>query len=299
MDISLDQVRVMLAVVEHGSFSGAGRALNRAQSAVTYAVQSLEDSLGVVLFDRTGYRPALTEAGRVLLAGARRLAEEAGAFQVQARGIAGGLEPELTLVVDALFPLPPLLEALRAFNRHYPETPTRLYVEPLRVAVGLVLDGTCALGLLPVFTAEADTLAWLPLLDVELVPVAAPCHPLAALPGPIPPEEVRRHVQLVLTERSAGISGPDRGVLATRTWRLGDLSAKHAMLLAGLGWGNMPRHMVAEDLRQGRLHVLQPTEFVGKQLRLGMCVAHRTDGPLGPATQWMLEHLAAVSKAGA
>ncbi len=294
--ISLDQVRVMLAVVEHGSFSGAGRALNRAQSAVTYAVQSLEDGLGVMLFDRAGYRPVLTEAGRVLLAGARRLVEEAGALQAQARGIAGGLEAELTLVVDALFPLPPLLEALRAFNQCYPETPTRLYVEPLRVAVGLVLDGTCALGLLPVFAAETDTLAWLPLLDVDMIPVAAPCHPLAVVSGPIPPEEVRRHVQLVLTDRTAGVQGRDYGVLATRTWRLGDLGAKHAMLLAGLGWGNMPRHMVAEDLRQGRLRALQPTEFLGKQLRLGMGVAHRIDSPLGPATQWMVKHLTAAPR---
>ena len=66
----------MLAVVEEGSFSGAARRLNRAQSAVTYAVQRLEEELGAALFDRASYRASLTEAGRSLLPRARLIAEE-------------------------------------------------------------------------------------------------------------------------------------------------------------------------------------------------------------------------------
>src|SRR5579859_819835 len=100
---SFDQLQVMLAVVETGSFSAAARRLNRAQSAVTYAVQRLEEQLGTALFDRASYRPVLTEAGRALLPRAQRIADELRSLCEQAQGIAAGLEPELTLVVEAMF----------------------------------------------------------------------------------------------------------------------------------------------------------------------------------------------------
>src|SRR3712207_2284264 len=103
--LSLDQFQVFAAVVDEGSFSAAARRLNRAQSAVTYAIQKLEEQSGAELFDRSAYRPALTEAGRALLPRVRRILEEVDAFRTQARGISGGLEPELSMVVDAMFPM--------------------------------------------------------------------------------------------------------------------------------------------------------------------------------------------------
>lgn len=290
--LTLDQVRVLLAVVEHGSFSGAARALGRAQSAVTHAVQRLEDQLGLALFDRAGYRPALTEAGLALLPRARRLVDEAAGLGSQALAIAGGLEAELTLVVEALFPMQRLVDALHAFSQRHPTVATRIYVEALGAATALVLDGTCALGLLPEFFSESEALERRSLFPVELVPVAAPSHPLARIDGPVPPDTLRAHVQLVLTDRSGLTGARDHGVLASRTWRLGDLGAKHAMLRAGLGWGNMPRHTVADDLATGRLRVIRP-EVSPAPARLLMCAATRRGHPPGPATRWLAARLAA------
>ena len=62
--VTIDQLRVFRQVAESGSFSAAARHMHRAQSAVTYAVQKLEDQVGTPLFDRGGYRPVLSEAGR-------------------------------------------------------------------------------------------------------------------------------------------------------------------------------------------------------------------------------------------
>lgn len=296
--ISLDQVQVLVAVVDQGSFSAAARALNRPQSAITYAVQKLEGRVGVTLFDRSAYRPVLTEAGRALLPRARRVAEEMGAFHAQVRGIAGGLEAELALVVDALFPMQRVLEALHAFSQHFPSVSTRLYVEGLGASTSLVLDGRCTLGLLATVFSASDLLTRVPLLTVALVPVTAPSHPLAQMTSPIPPEMLREHVQLVLTDKSALPGSRDHGVLATRTWRVGDLGAKHAMLLAGLGWGNMPAHVVEEDIRLGRLRVIHPAELStgGGTVSLQMCAAYRTDCSPGPAVRWMIEYLASANQ---
>src|SRR5688500_10537026 len=114
--ITIDQLRVFRQVVETGSFSAAARAMHRAQSAVTYAVQKLEEQVGSALLDRIGYRPVLSEAGRALLPRAERIHEELAAFKAQARPIAGGLEPEVSIVVDPLYSTSRLMRVLAEFH---------------------------------------------------------------------------------------------------------------------------------------------------------------------------------------
>ena len=293
--LTLDQIQLFLAVADTGSFSKAAKQMSRAQSAVTYGIQKLEAQFGIPLFDRTTYRPALTEAGRALLPRARRIAEETNAFRDTARGLASGLEAELTIVLDSMFPMRAVVEALRAFTAKFPTVPPRVYVQPLGAAAELVLDGTCMIGLLPLIFSDFDLLKHFPLLTIDLIPVVAPDHPLAALEGPIDTHVLQQHVQLVLTDRSSLTSGRDQGVLSGRTWRLADLGAKHSMLLAGLGWGNMPSHLVQNDVAQGRLKVIQPVEFDWGGAQLVMCGAYLADHQLGPAGQWMIEHLSGMA----
>jgi DNA-binding transcriptional LysR family regulator len=293
--LTLDQIRVLLAVADTGSFSKAAKRLNRAQSAVTYGIQKLEAQLGIPLFDRTAYRPALTEAGRALLPRARRIVEDTEAFRDTARSLASGLEAELTVVVDSMFPMPAVVEALRAFTAKFPTVPPRIYVQSLGAAAELVLDGTCMIGLLQLAFSDIALLKRIPWLTIDLIPVVAPDHPLAALEGPIDTHLLQQHVQLVLTDRSSLTAGRDYGVLSGRAWRLADLGAKQSMLLAGLGWGNMPFHLVRDDIAQGRLKVIRPMEFEPKLAQLVMCGAYLADHQLGPAAQWMIEHLSAVA----
>ncbi len=289
--LTLDQIQIFLAVIDEGSFSKAAKKLNRAQSAVTYGVQKLEAQIGMPLFDRTAYRPILTEAGRTLLMRARRIAEEANAFRETAQSLASGLEAELTIVLDPMFPMPPVVEALRAFTEKFPTVPPRVYVQPLGAAAELVLDGTAMIGLLPLIFSDIAVFKNFPLLTIDLTPVVAPDHPLAAIEGPIQTHILQQYVQLVLTDRSALTAGHDYGVLSVRTWRLADLGAKQSMLLAGLGWGNMPSHMVADDIAKGRLKIIQPVEFDPRIAQLVMGCAYPADRRLGPVGQWMIRHL--------
>jgi DNA-binding transcriptional LysR family regulator len=295
--LTLDQLQIFLAIVDEGSFSKAAKKLNRAQSAVTYGIQKLEAQFDLPLFDRSAYRPELTEAGRTLLMRARRVCEEANAFRDTAHSLASGLEAELTIVLDSMFPMPALVEALRAFTVNFPSVPPRVYVQPLGAAVELILDGTAMIGLVPLFFSDIPPLKRFPLMTVELVPVVAPDHPLAAIEGTIETYELHKHVQLVLTDRSAVTAGRDYGVLSGRTWRLADLGAKQSMLLAGLGWGSMPTHLVEDDLAKGRLKIIRPAELDAATARLVMSGAYLADRRLGPAGRWMIAHLAAGSDA--
>ncbi|MCB8882380.1 LysR family transcriptional regulator [Acidisoma cellulosilytica] len=291
--LSLDQFLVFVTVAETGSFSAAARQLNRAQSAVTYAIQKLEDQLGVSLFDRSAYRPSLTEAGAALLPRATRIISDVGAFSDQARGITEGLEPELAIVVDAMFPMDRIVDALRVFGVRYPTVPTRIFVASMGATANLVIDGTCAIGIALSFTSQGAELIEHEIETVRMVAVASQCHPLAAIEGPIPNDELQNYVQLVLTDPSGRTDKRDHGVLSRRNWRIGDLGAKHTMLLGGLGWGGMPLHMIQADVAAGRLQIIRPEEWGtrGGDAALSMCLIHRPDRALGPAARWLSDWL--------
>ncbi|WP_374572942.1 LysR family transcriptional regulator [Phenylobacterium sp.] len=294
-DLSLDQLRVFVAVAEEGSFSAAARAQGRAQSAVTYAIQRLEAQAGVALFDRTAYRPVLTEAGRALLPRACQILEAVGAFRAQAQGMTAGLEAQLSLVVEAMFPMSRLVAALSDLQARFPSVQTRVQVESLGATRDAVLDGRADIGLILSTDADVAGLRLAPVTQIELVAVAAPTHPLAAERQPLAPEVLREHLQLVLSDRSVRGDDPDRGVIGRRTWRLGDLGAKHAMLLAGLGWGSLPAHMIEDDLASGRLVRLAPAMWDGSTRlpRVPVVVAHAADRTLGTAGRWLFERLSA------
>src|SRR5882762_3910917 len=128
-NLTLDQMRVLIAVAEAGSFSAAARRLGRVQSAVSQAVQTLEENLRLALFDRSGKTPVLTDAGRMVLNDARQVVLRAEALRTHAETMAGGTEPELAFAVDPLFPTDMLMESLRALQAAFPRLPVTLLTE--------------------------------------------------------------------------------------------------------------------------------------------------------------------------
>ena len=292
---TLDQLRVFLAVVETGSFAAAGRRLNRAVSVVSYGIANLEAQLGLRLFDREGTRkPALTVAGRAVLAETRAIAEGIDGLRAKVKGLLDGLEAEVDLAVDVMLPSERLGRILRAFNAQYPTVGLRLHVEALGAVTALVLEGKAIIGISGPLASEAEGIDCLGAGSVRMVPVAAPDHPLAR-DGPLRPGAAREHIQLVLTDRSPLTEGRDFSVASPRTWRLADLGAKHALLREGIGWGNMPLPMIADDLAAGRLVRLAMPDHPGGTYRLG--AIWRRDRPPGPAASWLLQQFAAVTVA--
>lgn len=283
---SLDHLRIFLMVVEEGSFGAAARRMNRAVSAISYGIAQLESQLAVSLFEREGSRkPVLTPAGEGVLAEARQIADGVDALLAKTRSLHAGLESQLGLVIDVMVPGDVTAGVLREFRRMFPTTALRLRVEGLGAVAQCLIEEEAQLAIGgPIIGTE-------PLVEkqvvgaVELLPVAAPDHPLAA--ANIAPGESRKHLQLVLTDRSRRTQGREFSVLSPQTWRLGDLGAKHALLKQGLGWGNMPHDMVADDLEAGRLVALDLPEKPGDMYTLS--ALWRRDARLGPAGSWLVD----------
>src|SRR6202046_2520958 len=177
--VSLDQLRAFIAAADEGSFSAAARKLRRAQSVVSELVSSLEGQIGVTLFDRSGRYPALTAQGVVLLADARNISSGLDFMKARAKGMATGLEPELSVVVDVLFPIAAITEAAKEFRVKFPGTPLRLYVEALGAAYRPVVDGIAGFGIVGSLPLMPSGLTAERLMGVTMVMVAASDHPLA------------------------------------------------------------------------------------------------------------------------
>lgn len=287
--VTLDQLRAFVTVVEEGSFSAAARKLRRVQSAVSTSMANLESHLDVALFDRTTKVPALTPRGEAVLGAARRVLLEVESLTRLAAGMKAGLEPSVSLCLDALFPLDSLLELCTSFAKQFPSVDLRIDTQLMSAVSARVKDGSATLGVVSP-AGLSPGLEREPLAAIRMVPVVGPKHPLASVRGRIGRERLAEAIQIVLSERSdEGI--PDQAVLSTRTWRIADLHTKHMMLRAGLGWGNLPEHLVKGDLEAGRLVAIRPRGWGDDEHTLHLSAVYRSDTTFGPAHRWLLAQL--------
>ncbi len=281
---TLDQLHVLLAVAETGSFSAAGRRLNRAQSVISYTIANLEAQLDVKLFEREGTRePQLTEMGRAVLEEARRMTDVLQRLRSRVENFRQGLESKIVLSIDLALPAPVLIGVLKAFETRFPTVSMRLNVGTLGFIVDQVVKGEADIGVGGITDADVHLIE---IGDVSMAPVAAPGHPLAQIGRAIRQDELRDHIQLVVTDPSRRTEGRDFGVFAYRTWRLTDMHTKHLMLREGIGWGNLPPWMIAEDLSNGRLVELKLEAF--SKARGPLYAMHRNDRNPGPAAAWLI-----------
>ena len=129
------------------------------------------------------------------------------------------------------------------------------------------------------------------LLDVPMVTVVAPSHPLASYKGIIPQAELQKHVQLVLTDRSTLSKGQSYGVFSKNVWRLADMGARHAFLRAGFGFGNMPHFMVEDDIASKKLRIIRIELPRHLKPLMPMRAVYRNDAPPGPGTKQLADKL--------
>jgi DNA-binding transcriptional LysR family regulator len=293
--LTLDQLSVFLAVVDHGGFAAAARKLGRAPSAITYAIERLEESTGTVLFDRSTYRASLTDAGRALLPGARRVLDDVRDLRTGLGTRSGRLEQDVSVVLDAGFVWPRWMETVTAFRQEMPSVDLRVRAEPPGSVADVIADGHADFGVLTPAESRGAGLRELASLALPAVTVVSTAHPLARATAPLTSETLKEHVQIVVCDRQGHVRGLSRGAVGGRTFKLADVTMKRSMLRAGVGWGHLPLHFAARDLDRGR--------FVRLTLAGGdpaqpdhspMVIAHRPQHDLGPAARWLAKRLAAA-----
>ena len=232
----------------------------------------------------------LTDPGRALLADARAVAGNVELFKAQARSLAGGLEPELSVAVDIMFPDAAFAAAVADFQKEYPSTLLRFDVESSAV-VDPVLSRRCAVGVVGSWSLAPPQLTHETLLTVRLPTVVSSRHPLATYRRPIPLAVLNEYVHLTHID-PADVSPALMSVPRyARVWRLSHLGAKLAFLRAGFGFGTLPLHLVDADLASGSLVQIVREDAPRSGHIITMSAIYRTDSPPGPAGRWFIERL--------
>lgn len=291
--VTLEQWRMLQAVVDHGGYAGAAEALSKSVSTVNYGIRRLEAGLGIPLLELDGRRAVLTRAGKELLRRSRHLLDEALALERAAGALARGWEPVVTLAVEVIFPQERLLRSLDAFASLTGTTRVEL--------IESVLSGTTE----QLFSGVADLAitAWVPpgflgdpLVTVEFVAVAHPDHPLHQLGRPLTQRDLRQHRQLVV--RDSGLrESRDAGWLeAEQRWTVSHLSTSVEAVARGMGFAWLPRHRIEPRLAAGALRALPLLEGGVRHQELYLVFADRDDA--GPATRALADCLRKSCPAG-
>jgi len=287
--VTLDQLRVLVAVADAGTFSAAARKLGRVQSAVSQAMATFESLVGFKVWDRTESRVALSERGRSILVAARNVLAEVERLREVAKALESGRSERIALCVDALFPARALVTLATALEAAFPALELRVDTDTLASVGARVARRECDVGIAGPL-AVSDTLERVAVGSVRLVPVAARSHRLAAVRGRIENTAIRDETQIVLSERD-GSSSPDQGVLARQTWRVVDLSTKRELILGGLGWGNLPEPLVREDLKRGDLVRLELEAWSDDEHRLPLALIFPPAIRKRPIVRWLVSNV--------
>lgn len=283
MHVSLEQWRILIAVVDAGGYAQAAEVLHRSQSSVTYAIQTLQRQLGVDVFRLEGRRARLTAAGEAMLRRARRIVDEAVEAEALAARLVEGWEPEIRWVVDAAFPLPWLIQMLQRFTPGCRGSRIQLSEAVMSGTDEALLEGRVDLAIAasvpPGFVGDH-------LLDIEFVAVAGRHHPLA-LAGLLALDDLRRHRQIVIRDSGVRIRRDEGWLGADERFTVSQLTTAVTLVNSGAGFAWLPRHMVASDISSGALVEL-PLQRGGVRRQPFHLIVARTDEP-GPAVLALAE----------
>jgi DNA-binding transcriptional LysR family regulator len=260
--ISIEVLETLDAIERRGSFAKAAEELNKATSAISYAVQKLEEQLDIALFQRLGRRSVLTPAGRLILAEGRDILQTTRRLADKAKEVATGWEPRISIGLESLYSFPDFFNVINDFLQAFPTVEIDISE--------CVLNG----GWEALEQGRVDLLVGSPgpvpsqkgyrsvaIGRVELVPVIAAKHALASH-ALAKKHDKKQNIDTVMGQlrrivihdtsfngiaRSEGLSS-DGQMLYVQ-----NMDQKIHAILAGIGIGNLPKHRVQGYLDKGVL----------------------------------------------
>ena len=289
--LTLHQLQCFDAVVSEGGFQLAAEKLGRTQPTVFTAVKNLEAQMGVILFDRSGYRVALTDAGRSFHDRTRLFLQEFRSLQTHGQQLAMGEESELRVVIGDLCPLPETLSLLRGFFDQRPRTRLHLNVEAIAGPWERLFDGDADLIIHHIDKTD-PRLEFIDLCPVTLIPVVAPGFLRMPISSEITPRQMRGYVQCVIRDTARHSPQPNFYLIdGAQSWTVGDQLMKKEIIVQGAAWGHLHDLLIADELRDGRLLSIAGRHFPGGRVEL--TAARRRDQPHGPVATALWHHIAA------
>lgn len=292
--MTYDQLVAFVAVATEGSFTAASTSLHKSQPAVSKLVKNLEDELELQLFDRSEYRATLTHAGRLFFERALSVLESTRELESFGAALSANPEPPLRLSVDAVASLGPVVEVLKTLQLEHPTARFELDISHQVGVLDALREADVALTTL--IDIEPNSIEVRPFDVVRIIAVVRADHPLACAGSPAPAKLLRDYAQVVLRSSRRELPRSINVLRGGLRWRVSDVAAKKEVILRGAGWGGLPEHWVAAELRAGTLVALTIEEFDTKALSLQL--VRRRAQRRGPARERLWQALCELCQPG-
>lgn len=285
--MTLDQLKSLQAIVEGGSLRVAAENLHRTQPTISVAIKNLEKELGLKLFDRAQYRNKLTPQGEALYKKATLVLGQAQSFENLAKQLTTGEELEVGIAFTSAIPVAPILTTIRQCKIEFPRTRLEIYSENGMGPLDLLENGQASLLIIP-WVRNIETLESMHFMNLQFASVISAQSPLLKEYEVVPKAVMRNHPQVIISGRKS--SSTSYGVLeGGDQWRVNDFQTKKELIVQGMGWGSLPKHLIKEELEQG---VLVPLKVEGdiEMQDIELRIARLDSEPVGPVAQrlWQL-----------
>lgn len=286
--ISLDALEVIDAIARKGSFAAAAESLYRVPSAITYTVRTLEQDLGVPIFNRSGHRATLTEAGEELLREGRHLLRAAGELELRVKRVATGVETDLGIAISDILHLESIYPILDEFYKQGFGTRIRVLREVFGGSWDALMTGRACISIgAPGEGPPGGGYNSKMVGILQFVFAVAPQHPLAQRPPPLQNEDIRQYRSISAADTSRNLPPRTSGILSGQdVLTVPDMQSKLSAQIAGLGVGYLPRKLAEQHADQGYLVIKEVAEA---KPEASAYIAWRSNG--GKAQQWLLKRI--------
>lgn len=261
--MTLEQIRILAAVVECGSLKKAAEQLHKTQPALSMAMQKLENELGFLLLDRAQYRLSLTPHGAVFFRQARALLTEANQLRVLGKSLAKGYEAKYRICYDAGCVNSDVDECLSRLFSEYPSTEFLINSGSRFSAINQVKEQSVELGIGPWFHVFQATGQY------ESFPIGELALVLVASNTLFQPEEVKyssdlkKYSCITLTETSFEFDSEQLNIVqGSQLIKTDDLAMLSRLVMSGAGWAMMSRNACQHLIDSGRLFEVNLNDYV-------------------------------------
>jgi len=285
LKLSIEALEVIDAIARKGSFAAAAESLYRVPSALTYTVKKLEDDLDVVLFDRTGHRATLTEAGAELLKEGRHLLDAAQALESRVKRVATGVETDIGIAISDLFTNASTFKILNEFYLQNFGTRVRVTREVFGGSWDALLTGRADISIgAPGEAPPTGSCSTKLLGHLEFV------FAVASMAEPLNHQDIIQYRSVAAADSSRNLPPRTSGILSGQdVLTVPDMQSKLDAQLMGLGVGYLPIKLAQQQAKIGRLIIkdvaeartLAPTFLAWRSTSRG--------SSMGKAQQWLLK----------
>lgn len=287
-DFTLHELHCLDAVATTGSFHAAAEKLNRSHPAIYAAIKSLESRLDLQLFDRSGYRVKLTDAGMNFHRHAKEVLEESRRLSEYSACLQKGEETDLTIIIGDLCPTSRVIGLLKRFFNACPQTRLHLHFDTLGGPQERLLNHEADLIIHHIDSKNLQ-FETIDLFTIDLYPVVAPGFLPFPIDENITPKQLRSVVQCIIRDTAKESVSNINIIEGAHSWTVGDQLTKKELIVLGMGWGHLPKHLVEDEMTKGQLLSIAGSHI--KNIQRDIVAARLQDRPVGPVAKKLWEFL--------